>query len=311
VPVGIFYGDGFLDKVRGVDVRARIKERQAMDNAELQDAVNASGFPLQLGVKILADTPKWRVLLWEHPWEDPVSNTPKFMDVVINGQRPSDAEYGFQTMVVECKRARDTAWIFLRESNESQANHRLVIRARVIAKRENVDAPLINEWVDVPCRPASPIADYCVIRKKTNKEGRQEILEPVAAEVVRATEALAREEISLCEATRARLSRVYIPMIVTTAKLFICDANYADVDFDTGEIDDATIASVPYLRFSKSLGQGKINRFTRRLEDVSRQSERSVLVVQAGSLLSFLDACDLGDLPYQLKEALFGYANTI
>ena len=96
-----------------------------------------------------------------------------------------------------------------------------------------------------------------------------------------------------------------MPTIVTTANLFICEANYAAVDLETGEVGGAEVVPVPYLRFMKSLSAGKVNRSTGQLEDVSDQSERTVIVVQAKSFLSFLQTWDLGDLPSELAHALF------
>jgi hypothetical protein len=89
------------------------------------------------------------------------------------------------------------------------------------------------------------------------------------------------------------------------AKLFICDADDRQVNFDTDEVGNATIVPVPFLRFMKSLSAGRVTRSTKKLEDVSGQSERSVLVVQAGSFVKFLESWDLGDLPGQLAHALF------
>ncbi len=275
-----------------------------MDKSELQSAVNDSGFPLQLGLKLLANTIHWHVQLSEHPWLDPATNSEKFIDLVLNGRRPETGGDGFQTMVIECKRARDTAWIFLREDSGSMHDTRLITRARVVARREGIQYPLINDWVDVQCLPGSPIAEFCVIRKG-RRDGQVELLERTAAEIVRATDALAHEELTIYEARNVALHRVYTPMIVTTAKLYVCDADYLEADFDTGEIGDSTIKAVPFLRFAKSLSIGRVTRLTAKLEDVSTQSERSVIVVQAGSFPNFLEQWELGNLSGELAAALF------
>ncbi len=274
-----------------------------MDKSELQSAVNDSGFPLQLGLKLLANTIHWRIQLSEHPWQDPPSNNEKFIDLVLNGRRPETGGDGFQTLVIECKRARDTAWIFLRTESDSRHDARLITRARVVARREGIPSPLINDWADVPCLPGSPIAEFCVIRKE-RRDGQVELLERTAAEIVRATDALAHEELTIYGARNAALHRVYTPMIVTTAKLYICDADYREVDFDTGEIGDSTIKEIPFLRFTKSLSAGRVTRSTATLEDVSTQSERSVIVVQAGSFPNFLEQWELGNLSGELAAAL-------
>lgn len=272
-----------------------------MNKEELQPAVNDSGFPLQLGLKLLANTVDWQVLLSEHPWRDPATDGEKFIDLVINGRRPHSGGAGFQTLVIECKRAREADWIFLRESNDGQ---RVVTRARVVARRAGIPQPLINEWTDVQCIPGSPIGEYCVIRKARNNS-QVDLLERTSAEIVRATDALADEELSLCMKHGLPLHRVYMPLIVTTAKLYMCDADYLELDLDTGEVDDIQPVRVPFLRFTKSLGVGTIPRKATSLADISSQSERSVIVVQAGSFIDFLDKWDLGNITTELKDALF------
>lgn len=149
--------------------------------------------------------------------------------------------------------------------------------ARVVARRAGVPQPLINEWTNVQCVPGSPIAEYCVIRK-ARKDGQVDLLERISAEIVRATDALADEELNLC---------------------------MKQGDLDTGEVSDAQQVAVPFLRFTKSLGAGTIARTATSLADVSSQSERSVLVVQAGSFVDFLDKWDLGNITTELRGALF------
>jgi hypothetical protein len=171
-------------------------------------------------------------------------------------------------------------------------------------RREGIPNPIVNEWTNVPCEPGSPIADFCVIRKE-RKDGQADLLERTSAEVVLATDAIAQEELTIFEARNNSLHRVYTPMIVTTAELFVCDADYRKVNFDTGEVDNATVRAVPFIRFTKRLSAGKISRKSATLEDVSNQSERSVIVVQANSFLTFLQQWDLSNLPSELAGALF------
>jgi hypothetical protein len=272
-----------------------------MTKDELQVAVNDSGFPLQLGLKLLANTPRWQVLLSEHPWRDPMTDSEKFIDLVVNERQPGLGGAGFQTLVIECKRARETAWIFLREKNDG---NRVVTRARVVAKAERVREPSINDWMDVHCIPGSPMADFCVVRKP-RRDGQVELIERTASEIVRATHALAEEELAMCETHAKALRCVYVPMIVTTAALYICDADYLDVDFDTGEIGDCKIERVPFVRFTKSLSAGGSTKNSTSLVDTVKQSERSVIVAQAPSMTQFLEKWDLGNITTELRDALF------
>jgi hypothetical protein len=158
-----------------------------MNDAELAKAINESGFPLQLGLKLLAHSGDWRVALSEHAWRDPTSEDPKFIDIVFRGRGD-----GPQRLVIECKRARGTEWIFLRDATEySERDKRLRVRARVAAMVPRLNTA-IDDWADVPFIPGSPEANFCVIRK--NNQRSQDLLEKTAAEIVRATDVLALQE---------------------------------------------------------------------------------------------------------------------
>lgn len=107
-------------------------------------------------------------------------------------------------------------------------------------------------------------ANYCVIRK--NRQFCQELLERTAAEIVRATDALAEQETEIFlrangsaprNATARRLFRLYVPVIVTTAKLYICDADYTKIDLAEGQLGALSSAKVHFVRFTKSLGFGQ------------------------------------------------------
>jgi hypothetical protein len=279
-----------------------------MNNAELAKAINESGFPLQLGLKLLAHDGDWRVALSEHAWRDPNSDDPKFIDLVLRGRGD-----GPQRLVIECKRARDTEWIFLRDTTDyAERDSRLRVRARIAAMVPQTNTR-IEDWADIPFIPGSPEANFCVIRK--NNQRSQELLEKMAAEIVRATDALARQEYQIYERTRMQivsinqgLSRIYVPMIVTTAALFVCDADYEGVDLETGEVADLTKSvEVPAVRFMKAFDAGdprqssaaSVGRF-------SDQSERTVVVIQAGAFVNLLKKWDIGtNAPHHILDAMF------
>jgi hypothetical protein len=75
-----------------------------------------------------------------------------------------------------------------------------------------------------------------------------------AAELVRASQALARQEYAINDRVRQGLaslnqglSRVYIPLIVTTARICIHDAEYRSVDLHTS-VGPGSIATLSYGR---------------------------------------------------------------
>jgi hypothetical protein len=110
---------------------------------------------------------------------------------------------------------------------------------------------------------------------------------------VRATEAVSQQEFAIHRAKKAQLSQIYTPLIVTTAKLFVCDLASEKIDPASGEIPDGDFEPVPFVRFQKSLSApGQFERY-RDLGDVGKQAERIVLVVQAGSLMEVLRKLDV------------------
>jgi hypothetical protein len=82
--------------------------------------------------------------------------------------------------------------VILREpTSEQEKDTEIGVRARVMTRRPD-GGQVLDDWIDVPFLPGSPEGNYCVIRK--NGQRTQELLEKTAAEVVRATEALAVQE---------------------------------------------------------------------------------------------------------------------
>jgi hypothetical protein len=111
---------------------------------------------------------------------------------------------------------------------------------------------------------------------------------------VRATDPLARQEYQIYERTNLRLtslnqglSRIYVPMIVTTAEMYICDADYDGIDLETGEVTDLTKSSrVPVVRFMKAFDAGDAKQSGAvSIEKFADQSERTVVVVQARAFI--------------------------
>ena len=77
--------------------------------------VNASGFPLQLAIGNAVrggSAPGWSVLYEEHAWVLGEENG--FIDLVLEDQNKT------WLMNVECKRVRDSEWIFLHPIGQSK-----------------------------------------------------------------------------------------------------------------------------------------------------------------------------------------------
>jgi hypothetical protein len=245
--------------------------------AELTD----SGFPFQLGIKRLANqSPSWQVALTEHPWRDSLQETDRFIDLVIRDRQ------AFVNLVVECKRSRETEWMFLRETVSAEfTNNRVNVRARVIGRHRN--GHVTSEWMNTEFVPGSPEANFCVVRK--NKGKSDDLIERPAAEIVRATEALAHQEHVLHSKDEQYIRRIYIPVIVSNAKMFICDGEWDKLNVESGEVAFSNIQPVDFVRFRKSfsasLPQAAVAKDASAFAELS---ERTVVVVQAGALLDFL-----------------------
>lgn len=271
---------------------------ELMNADDLERAINESGFPLQLGLKQLLQSVgiRWRLALWEHPWRDPISGDGKFLDMAVSDESG-------QMLVIECKRAKDTDWIFLREKSGEQHDTRLATQVWVTARREGKN-PAVYDWCTVPHVPGSPIGEFCVVRK--NNQRTQELLERTAAELVRAVESVAHQELELFQSNDKRLSRIYTPVLVTTAKLCLRDVDYSNFDIDRGEMLGASSRPIPFIRFTKSLSAPEKYVGPGSLNDISQQSERSVVVVSSNGFLEFLRKWDVGRNLNTLADALWG-----
>jgi hypothetical protein len=283
-----------------------------MTDEHREKTINDSGFPLQLGLEELAHgVPNWAVILSEHAWTDPLSSEPKFVDFVMRDKS------GHQSLVVECKRARDTEWLFLRKPPESEhSNARTAVRARMTVRPAG-SGRVFDGWQDVQYQPGSPEATHCAVRKP--REGRGENhLESAAAQIVRATDALAEQEVIIFDRERrtkkgfnTAVGHVYVPVIVTRARLFICDADLAKVDLDKGEAPCPSIRPVPVIRFRKSLGSTDSRRSGAwTIEQFAEESLRTVMVVQASAMQQFLSNWEISrsQFPSSLLCEILGIA---
>lgn len=250
----------------------------------LHQHVNASGFPLQLAVSSAVRSAGlgWNVLYEEHAWK--LEEESGFTDLVLEDQ------YKTWLMNLECKRVRDSEWIFLKQSGTTPTRrHSKLWVSHRSAKNTFFD------WTDVPMDPPSVESQFCVVPGQDSKA--RPMLERVAASVVQSTEALAHEELETLASTSSDL-RIYQNVIVTTAALKVCEVDVSKVDLANGEIDEATAFSdVPYLRFRKQLGASdstvRAATDSHTLSQQKKERESTVFVVNAARFIDFLEACEL------------------
>ncbi|MBW1796387.1 MAG: hypothetical protein JRJ38_18545 [Deltaproteobacteria bacterium] len=256
---------------------------------KLKQAVNSSGFPLQIGIEHFVEKTSgshgWKVLYTEHSWKNLNSNNSGFIDLVLTD------EFGTSIMVVECKRVQNTNWIFLLPS-ERQKRRR---HARAWVSRSNGDNVKYFDWADITPDPFSPESMFCIVPGQDKKS--RPMLERIAAELIEATEALAYEDLHLFS-NKPDFVRIYLNVIITTADLSLCSFDPNDISISNGKIEKAAFESVPYLRFRKSLSTKPVVELN--LEELSsynliRAKENTVFVVNSEHLNEFLNEIEIGD----------------
>lgn len=251
----------------------------------LHQHVNASGFPLQLALAnaVRAGSGNgWTVLYEEHAWK--LGEDSGFMDLVLEDQ------YKTWLMNIECKRVRDTDWIFLRPNGAtSKRKH-----AKLWVTHRSPQNTFCD-WTDVPMDPGTAESQYCVVPGQDAKA--RPMLERVAASVIQSTEALAKEELETVSDRYSQL-RIYQSVIVTTAALKVCEVDVGKIDLGNGEIEPGTtFIDVPYVRFRKQLGatapsiRPAQDTFT--LTNQMKSRESTVFVVNASHFIDFLAESDL------------------
>jgi hypothetical protein len=144
-------------------------------------------------------------------------------------------------MILECKRPRgNSRWYFLRPSADGKR-----VRHLFSDLPQSVAAPR-----DSFLQPESAESSFCVVPGEGG--GRRPLLEKMIDELLQSLEAFALEEYRLNQDSHFR--RLYVPVIVTNARLFTCTFDPANVSLETGEIPaDANFEEVPCIRFRKTL----------------------------------------------------------
>lgn len=214
-----------------------------MEERKLSDAVNRSGFPLQIALQSLVERTRshheCRVIFSEHFWLNPRDGRSGFIDLILE-DGPEETVF-----VVECKRVVNCSWIFL--IDDMKQMERRHAKAWVTEIRE----PPRFGFQEVQPAPMTPESQYCVVDGQDPKD--RPMLERLASILVSSTEGFAREEHQ--EMARVgRDMRIYFSVIVTTAKLIVCEFDPQSIPLSTAEITNAAYKEVPFLRFRKQLG---------------------------------------------------------
>ncbi len=260
---------------------------------------NASGFPLQIRVAHVAKgTSQWRVFVEEHPWRLNRNQNEGFIDLVIEDYP------GTQNMVIECKRMRESAWVFLiPKCGPSPRSHACLWYTNPSRNSPNWD---YFGWNNFQTDPASYESKFCAMSGQDH--GRHNILEKTASELIQATEALAFQDKEIAEQHAFKgktlderrilgfsLTKIYVPVIVTTAELRVAFFDASSVSLAEGSLDDnATFETVPYIRFRKSFSsKSAYPEDALSLKDEYTANERTVFVVNAERFGEFLNQWEI------------------
>lgn len=248
---------------------------------------NDSGFPLQIAighqVADSKDTHGWTVRHSEHAWTNRFDQQSGFIDLVLQDR------YKTTYLVLECKRVRQAAWLFMHPNGTAQPRRHAKCWVTHYAKGK---MPHYG-WCDVPIDPVSPEAMFCAIRGQSVND-RTTLLERVGGELVSATEALAEEERDFRPPTYPT-ARFYFNVIVTTADLKVAKFNPQDVSLADGTFGHAEIESVPFVRLRKQLSMRPVRLTPEDFQNNTQTAdskENTVFVLRADSLLKFLKEFD-------------------
>lgn len=244
---------------------------------------NDSGFPLQIAlenqVRRTSEEHGWSVRYSEHSWSTGSGGQSGFIDMVLQDRNASTFA------VVECKRLRDTEWVFLHSDGRAP-----IERSAKGWVSHYASGSMANYgWIELNPYPSSVEAHFCAIRGQSSSD-RTNLLERVSSELITATEALAAEERDWRHANTATI-RFYLNVIVTTAELKVGTFDPLKVSLADGTMPQAEFESVPYLRFRKQFSTRQM-RFTPEQYDgqtnISDLKQHTVFVVRADALPRFL-----------------------
>lgn len=244
----------------------------------LRKLVNASGFLFQLGAEhhIRQSRAKhgWDVILREHPWNDSVTGDEGYIDLVLGK--------GITRIILECKRSQDATWVFLVSNGQPEEIQR--VRGQWVERKvgEEIRAGCYEWTID----PKSPEAGFCVVRG--TGETDRPMLERLSDLILKSLDCLAEEELQIAN-PKTIFRRIYLPAIVTTAKLEICYFNPEDVSLKDGKISGGVFKSVPLVRFRKSLTTSLTpNIQPQNLTEAGQDKERTVIIIDGSELTTAL-----------------------
>lgn len=254
-----------------------------MPVSDNEHILNTSGFPFQMKIaQEIRDSPgrhDWKVLAEEHPWKSSESEDYGFIDIV--------AGYGAVRLVIECKRGADATWLFLGTKSDGKP----IDRIYALCTDTDQDEPDIEAWARFGLKPLSPQTPFCIVRGQGDKEP---MLERIATTLILSAESLAQEELRIGRMERVHNYKFIIPVIITTARLLFCPLDPKKVDLSNGKVptEESVFEEVKLVRFQKAFGVSRGGP-AETVEQAHQDSLRTVIVIHASEVVSFLDQVTL------------------
>ncbi|MBX3335750.1 MAG: hypothetical protein KF876_16585 [Nitrospira sp.] len=264
-----------------------------------------SGFPFQLRVeeevRNTHSTHHWSIATREHPWRNKETGSSGFIDLVLQHD-----EYVTYRMIIECKKVksddqRQLQWMFLVPEEEENKETPLASCLEVGGSSDYLTKlcePNLGQkvwdhvqiWDTVNILPKSFESSICVLPSDDSKN--QSILERLASGVIDSVEGLGNEEILIHQSQShvGPLLAFLFPVIVTNAEITVCSFDPGNVSIFDGSLDAsaATITTVPFIRFRKSLATAFPKGTFSNLKEANEAREVTVFVVNASNLPSLL-----------------------
>lgn len=235
------------------------------------EILNSSGYPLQSKIEevvsSLGKSSPWSVLLSEYSWANSTRGKEGYVDIVLS-------HHNVSRLVVESKRLDPAKWVFIvpKEASNGVSRFRLAWSHGFFVG-----------WDDLNVLPKSYEARFC-----SGFEKQRFTLESIASTLVEAVNFLSVEE-GLHQMKDRPNHYVYVPTIVTTAKLFVCPLDHDHVSLETGKlIENPECVEVPYIRFRKTLTTEENDDVKGDIETISILRERSIMVINSACMPEFL-----------------------
>jgi hypothetical protein len=264
------------------------------------DVINRHGHPFQNAVIALAykmlehEESVWRPEVMEFPVA--IGQGTRIDVVLTDG---SSAR-----LIVECKRVNPafSVWLFAKATKVYGSSHQNFI-AEPVAYEEGIFTAngIILDQV------LNPVFYHVAHQVKTNENkgdagGTSDAIEEAAAQVCRGLNGLVNFFQNHHEALKSdpANARLLIPVIITTAKLYVTDIELSDADTFTGTInpDKLKFTATPYLYYQYHLSPGikhgapPESEFGNLPSILASEYVRTIVVVNANGIEKFLHEFD-------------------